>query len=302
MLYDVAIIGAGPAGLTAAVYARRADKSAVIIEKEAFGGQITHSPKVENFPGIISASGNEIAENMVEQVLNLGADIEMDTVLSIEEQGDIKIIKGEYAEYSAKTVIIAAGSKHRHLGLPEEEGFIGNGVSYCAVCDGAFHAGQRVVVVGGGNTALQDAVMLSDICTEVILVQNLDYFTGEKKLLEILETKDNVKFITGSVVKKLEGDKGIERVIIENTKGEQSAIETDGVFVAIGQQPENDIFKNLVGLNEYGYIEADENCLTKSKGIFVAGDCRSKYVRQIATAVADGATAALAACRYLDTI
>ena len=299
-MFDIVIIGAGPAGLTAAVYARRADKTVLVIEKETFGGQITHSPKVENFPGTISASGNELGEKMVEQALNLGAEIEMDTILSIEKTGDAFTVKGESAEYDAKTVIIAAGSKHRQLGLPEENGFIGRGVSYCAVCDGAFHAGQKVCVIGGGNTALQDAVMLSDICTDVVLVQNLDYFTGEKKLLEILESKDNVSFITGSVVKKLEGDKDLERIIIENTSGEQTAIETDGIFVAIGQQPENEIFKNVVSLNQYGYINSDENCLTGTNGVFVAGDCRSKYIRQVATAVADGAVAALAACRYLD--
>ncbi len=299
-MFDIAIIGAGPAGLTAAVYARRADKTVLVIEKETFGGQITHSPKVENFPGTISASGNKIAEGMVEQALNLGAEIEMDEILSIEKNGDTFILKGDSAEYEAKTVIIAAGSKHRQLGLPEENSFIGEGVSYCAVCDGAFYANQKVCVIGGGNTALQDAVMLSDICTEVVLVQNLDFFTGEKKLLEVLEGKDNVSFITGSVVKRLEGEKTLERIIIENTAGEQTAIDCDGIFVAIGQQPENEIFKNLVPLNEYGYIDSDENCTTPTPGLFTAGDCRSKFVRQVATAVADGAVAALAACRYLE--
>ena len=299
-MFDIAVIGAGPAGLTAAVYARRADKTVLVIEKETFGGQITYSPKVENYPGVISASGNEIAEKLVEQALNLGAEIEMDKILSVKCENNVFVLKGETGEYSAKTLIIAAGSKHRQLGLDNENDFIGKGVSYCAVCDGAFYAGQKVTVIGGGNTALQDAVMLSDLCSEVTLVQNLDYFTGEKKLLDILKTKDNVKFITGYVVKKLEGSNELERIIIENEQGEEKTIETDGIFVAIGQQPENEIFKDLVTLNEYGYIQSDENCLTDTKGIFAAGDCRSKNVRQVTTAVADGAVAALAACRYID--
>lgn len=299
-MFDIAVIGAGPAGLTAAVYARRADKKVLVIEKETFGGQITYSPKVENYPGVISASGNEIAEKLVEQALNLGAEIEMDNIISVKEENGSFTLEGESAVYNAKTVIIAAGSKHRQLGLKEENEYIGKGVSYCAVCDGAFYAGQRVTVIGGGNTALQDAVMLSDLCSHVTIVQNLDFFTGEKKLVDILNAKDNVTFIMGYVVKKLEGSPELERIIIENNSSEEKLVETDGMFVAIGQQPENEVFKNLVDLNEYGYIDSDENCLTKTPGVFTAGDCRSKNVRQVTTAVADGAVAALAACRYLD--
>ncbi|MDP4118085.1 MAG: FAD-dependent oxidoreductase [Bacillota bacterium] len=301
-MYDIVIVGAGPAGLTAAIYARRADKSVLVIEKENFGGQITYSPKVENYPGSIQISGGELAEKFVEQALNLGAEIEMDTVLEI-KNGDLKTIVGENGSYEAKSVILATGSKHRQLGLQNENDLIGNGVSYCAVCDGAFYNTQTVAVIGGGNTALQDAVLLSDMCKKVILIQNLDFFTGESTLLSLLGTKKNVEFITGCVVEKLFGDTHLSAISIKNTStGKIQNLDLDGIFVAIGQQPENEKFSDFVSLDEYGYIVADESCLTGTDGIFAAGDCRVKGVRQVATAVADGAVSALAACRYVDNL
>ena len=302
-MYDIAIIGAGPAGLTAAVYARRAEKSVLVIEKETFGGQITHSPKVENYPGTLRMSGNEFAENLVEKALSLGAEIELDEITGIETEGKTKKLIGENGVYEAKSVIIASGSKHRTLGAENEEKFVGAGISYCAVCDGAFYKGKEVAVIGGGNTALQEAVMLSELCKKVTLVQNLSFFTGEKKLLDQLEKKSNVEFITNSVVCAIEGDDSLSSIRIINTETkEEKTLFVDGIFVAIGQVPENEPFKSVSSLDDYGYIISGEECESGTKGVFVAGDCRTKRVRQIATAVSDGAIAAVNACKYLDSL
>ncbi len=302
-MYDIIIVGAGPAGLTAALYARRADKSVLVIEKANFGGQITSSPKVENYPTIKEISGNELAQMMLDQIMEHGADLEMAEVLRIEKNGKTMKVVTDYGEFEGRSVILATGSKHRHLGLPREEELTGKGVSYCAVCDGAFFSGAPVAVVGGGNTALQEAVMLSEYCTHVTVVQNLSTMTGEARLVSILEKKPNVTMIFDTVVTELVGEENLEAVVVKNDKtGEISKISVDGLFVAIGQVPENKPFENLVSLNSYGYITAGENCLTNTAGIFVAGDCRTKQVRQITTATADGAVAALAACRYLDAL
>lgn len=302
-MYDIAIIGAGPAGLTAAVYARRAEKSVLVVEKETFGGQITHSPKVENYPGTLRMSGNEFAENLVEQALSLGAEIELDEITAIETEGKTKKLVGENGTYEAKSVIIASGSKHRTLGAENEEKFVGAGISYCAVCDGAFYRGKEVAVIGGGNTALQEAVMLSELCKKVTLVQNLAFFTGEKKLLDQLEKKDNVEFITNSVVCAIEGDDSLSSIRIINTETkEEKTLFVDGIFVAIGQVPENEPFKTVSSLDDYGYIISGEECESGTDGVFVAGDCRTKKVRQIATAVSDGAIAAVNACKYIDSL
>ena len=299
-MYDIIVIGAGPAGLTAAIYARRAEKSVLVLEKETFGGQITHSPKVENYPGFIQMSGNEFAEKLIEQALHLEAEIELDEAKAIEDHGDYKRVICENGSFDGRTVIIATGSKHRQLGVARENDFVGAGVSYCAVCDGAFYRGKSVAVIGGGNTALQEAVMLSDICSKVTLVQNLAFFTGEQKLLDQLKTKDNVFFITSSVVDALNGEDELTGITIRNTDtNETTDLTVDGIFVAIGQVPENEPFRAIAPLNDWGYIVSDEGCVIGS-GVFVAGDCRTKQVRQIATAISDGAVAAVAACRYLD--
>ena len=300
-MYDIIIIGAGPAGLTAAIYALRAEKKVLVIEKETFGGQITYSPKVENYPGIMQMSGNEFADTMLSQVLEHGGEIEMDTVTGIRVHGDRRTVVTENGEYDGKAVIIAAGSKHRQLGLDNENDFVGNGVSYCAVCDGAFYKDQDVAVIGGGNTALQDAVMLSDICRKVTIVQNLSFLTGEERLQNFLAQKNNVEIILNKTVETLIGDDKLTAINIKDaTTGVITNLKVDGVFVAIGQVPENEPFKNVATLNSYGYIESDERCLTDDPAVFVAGDCRSKQIRQITTATADGAVAALAACRYID--
>ncbi len=300
-MYDIIIVGAGPAGLTAAIYALRADKKVLLLEKETFGGQITYSPRVENYPSQLAISGNELAQMMLDQVMEHGADIELAEVDAITPTNDGYSVHTDNGEFCAKAVIIATGSKHRQLGLENENALVGEGVSYCAVCDGAFYNGKKVAVIGGGNTALQDAVLLSDICTEVTIVQNLAQMTGESKLVSKLQTKDNVKFIFNTIVTELVGETTLSAIKLLNTTTEEySTLEVDGIFVAIGQQPENKPFENLAKLNDYGYIISDESCLTNTKGIFVAGDCRTKSVRQITTATADGAVAALAACRYID--
>ena len=302
-MHDIVIVGAGPAGLTAALYGLRADKSVLVIEKETFGGQITFSPKVENYPSVMQMSGNEFAEKMLDQVLAHGADIELAKVEKIVKNDGYFTVVTEGSSFDGKTVIIAAGSKHRHLGLAREEEFIGEGISFCAVCDGAFYNGRDVAVIGGGNTALQEAVMLSEYCKNVYVIQNLAMMTGEGRLVAKLSEKENVSFIFNSIVTDIIGEDKLEGIKIKNTEdGSVSDIMLDGVFVAIGQVPENEAFADMAELNERGYIDAGEDCLTKTDGVFVAGDCRSKSIRQITTATADGAVAALAACRYIDSL
>lgn len=303
-IYDIVIVGSGPAGLTAAVYARRAGKTVLVLEKEAFGGQITHSPKIENYPGFLEMSGNEFAEKLMEQAMAQGADLDLGEVISVTDNGALKTVRtAEGESYSARAVIIAAGSKHRPLGVAREEELVGNGISYCAVCDGAFYAGQHVAVIGGGNSALQEAVMLAERCSRVTVVQNLAFLTGEQQLADKLYAMDNVDFIYSSVVEQLVGEEQLTALVLYNSDtATRTTLEVDGVFVAIGQLPENEPFKDVCEVAMNGYIEAGENCLTRTPGVFVAGDCRQKGVRQITTATGDGAVAAVAACRYLDTL
>ena len=299
--YDIAVVGAGPAGLTAALYARRAGKTVLVIEKENFGGQITYSPKIENYPTAMAISGSEFAEKLMEQVEAQGADMEMDTVTAISREGEGFLLTGEYAGYRAGTVILAAGSKHRMLGVEREAELTGQGVCYCAVCDGAFFRGQDIAVIGGGNTALQDAVFLSEMCSSVTIVQNLPALTGDPVLQEKVKALANVKIICNAVVEALEGDKSLTGIRIRhNDTNETETLTVTGMFVAVGQQPENEAFAQWTALDGNGYIISDERCLTDTPGIFAAGDCRTKAIRQVVTAAADGASAALAACRYLD--
>ena len=304
-MYDIIIIGAGPAGLTAALYARRAEKTTLLIEKSTFGGQITHSPRVENYPTQMALSGSELAEKLFEQVINHGADIELDEVKSIQKCDTGYVVFTEGGSFEAKSVIIATGSRHRPLGIEGEEELVGEGVSYCAVCDGAFYKGKTVAIVGGGNTALQEAVLLSDGCKKVYVIQNLGFLTGEESLRSIVAKRDNVEVILSTVVTELIGDGSLKAIKVKNTEtGAESELSLDGVFVAIGQIPENEPFKDVVALDERGYVSAGEDCVPKTEfsGIFVAGDCRTKAVRQVTTAAADGSVAALAACRYVDSL
>lgn len=302
-MHDIIIIGAGPAGLTAAIYARRASKSVLIFEKSSFGGQMTFSPRIENYPGFVSVSGTELADALVEQALSQGAEVELEEVSSITVNPDgTKTIKTDCGEHAARAVIIATGAKHRLLGAKGETDYIGNGISFCAVCDGAFHAGRNIAVIGGGNSALQEALLLADLCNSVTVIQNLESFTGETRLVEQLNAKPNVKAIFGTTVSEFYGENGELKGLIAKrvSDGSESRLDFDGVFVAIGLAPDTELASGVAERDRFGYIVSDEKCLTATDGIFVAGDCRTKSVRQIATAVADGASSALAAVNYLD--
>lgn len=302
-VYDIAVVGAGPAGLTAALYARRAGKTVVVIEKENFGGQITFSPKLENYPTAMAISGSEFAEKLMEQAEAHGTVLEMDNITAVEKTAEGFSLKGEYGSYDAKSVILATGSKHRMLGIAHEAELTGHGVCYCAVCDGAFFRDQDVAVIGGGNTALQDAVFLSELCTSVTIVQNLPSLTGDPVLQEKIGKLENVSVICEATVDALLGDSKLTGIrILRGAEKTPEVLSVTGMFVAIGQQPENEAFAALSKLDQTGYIISDENCSTDTDGIFVAGDCRTKAIRQVVTATADGASAALAACRYLDRL
>ncbi len=302
-MYDIIVIGGGPAGLTAALYALRANKKVLILEKSGFGGQMTFSPKIENYPGFVQISGTELADNLVEQVLAQGADVELEEAVEIRFEDGFYNIITDCGKHSCKSVIVALGAKHRLLNVPGEEEYVGNGISFCAVCDGAFYEGKNVAVIGGGNSALQEAILLSDVCKQVTVIQNFTYFTGEQKLVDALKARENVEIKLGFTVKEFfGGDELTGAVIHDEQKNTDSKLNFDGVFIAIGLAPENGIVNELTSLDKIGYIIADEGCKTQAKGIFVAGDCRTKKVRQIATAVSDGATAALAACEYIDAL
>ena len=291
-MFDIIIIGGGPAGLTAALYGRRQNKSVLVLEKNSFGGQTVFSPKIENYPGFVEMSGMEFSDKLVDQVLKQGADLRMETAVEITDLGKTKKVTTDCGEYESRAVIIATGAKHRLLGLEGEEELIGNGISFCAVCDGAFYAGKDVAVIGGGNSALQEAILLSESCHAVHIIQNLPTLTGEDKLVKILESKENVDFTYNTVVTKLLGDGELNGIIITNTE----TGEDDRVLLV----PDNDVASGVVELDKRGYIEADESTEASIPGIFAAGDCRTKKVRQIATAISDGASAALAACSYIE--
>ena len=298
-MYDVIIIGGGPAGLTAAVYALRAGKSVLVIEKQTFGGQITFSPKVENIPGFTEISGNEFAEKLVDQAMAQGAEFEMQEVLAVRKTENGFLVETDGGDFSGKTVIIATGAKHRTLGLEGEKELIGNGISFCAVCDGAFFKDADVGVVGGGNSALQEALLLSETSKTVHVFQNLDFLTGEAKLIEQIENKDNVIVHYGCTVVGYDGEGALTGIKVKQ-QGAEKSYPLSGVFLAVGLEPQNDKFANLVSLDNRGYAEATDDVNTKTAGVFVAGDCRSKKIRQVATAASDGAIAALAACAYID--
>ena len=288
--------------MTAALYALRNGKSALVIEKNGFGGQITHSPKVENYPGTLQMSGNEFADKLLDQITAQGAEIELETVCGIDDRGGYKIVRTEEGNtFEGRAVIIATGVKHRMLGLEGENELVGEGISFCAVCDGDFYSGKDVCVAGGGNSALQEAILLSDICKSVTVVQDLPKCTGEQRLQDVLFKKPNVSLVAGvhitSLLKENGSLKGI--TVRKDADGTERTVPCDGLFIAIGLIPENEPFAGLADLNSYGYFDSDEQCRTKTRGIYVAGDCRSKTVRQLATAIADGASAALAACRDL---
>ncbi len=304
-MYDMIIVGGGPAGLTAAIYALRAGKRVVVIEKNSFGGQIAFSPKVENIPGTQVISGAAFAEALTEQAMNLGADVELERVISVQKEGDVfKVTTEEGSSFEGRTVILAVGVKHRTLGLPGEVELIGRGISFCAVCDGAFYAGQEVAMIGGGNSALQEALLLSEVCKKVTIVQNLPFFTGEKALVDAVLAKENIEVRFGTLVTGYESKEGdLSGLVLRSEEtGETSSLSVDGAFLAVGLLPENEAFAELALLDDRGYFETDESCVTKTEGLFVAGDCRCKNIRQVVTACSDGAVAATAAERYLNRL
>lgn len=296
-MYDIIIIGCGPAGMTAGIYAARANRKVLIIEKETIGGQISSSPLVENYPGYKEISGSELANNMFEQVTALGVNVELDEVKKIEHGKIKKVITLDHV-YEAKAVIIATGSRYKLLGLKNEENLIGNGIHFCVACDGAFFKDKTVAVIGGGNSAVINAITLSDICKKVYVIQIIDKLTAESTLAEKLKEKENVEIILNAKVTELIGEDNLQAIKV-NALDNVKEIRLDGMFISIGLTPQSDFVKELLPINKYGYIESN-NCVTEKDGIFVAGDCRDKQIRQLTVATSDGTTAALNAIEYLN--
>jgi thioredoxin reductase (NADPH) len=299
-MFDIIIIGAGPAGMTAAIYALRAGKKVLIIEKENFGGQITASPRVENYPGFKSISGNEFADNLLDQITSLGVVTEVNVVTAVKKTAGTFTVETESGNFEGRAVIIATGVSHRRLQVNGEEEHLGKGISFCAVCDGGFYRNKDVAVVGGGSTALQDSLFLSDICSKVYLIHRRDQFRGETELSDEVRRNPKIELCLNSTVDEIKGLSVVESVVIRNKIDNSTReISVKGVFEAVGQIPENRQFADVIELDEAGYIKSDEKCLTSCEGIFAAGDCRTKERRQLTTATADGTIAALAALDYI---
>lgn len=300
-MFDLIIVGAGTAGLSAAIYGVRAGKSVLVLEGAAYGGQIINTPEIENYPGIKKISGFEFATNLYNQAKELGAEIRFEKVLSVQEKNGHKIVVTKDKEYEAKAVILATGAKNRNLGIEKEQELVGKGVSYCATCDGMFYRGKVVAVNGGGNTAVEDATFLSEYVEKVYVIHRRDSFRADKAEVDRLVARKNVELVLNSTIKALESDaSGLTGILVVDKDGKERQIQVDGLFVAIGQAPDNEAFRNEVDLDSKGYISAGEDCSTKTEGIFTAGDCRTKAVRQLATAASDGAVAALAAVNYIN--
>ena len=296
------IVGAGTAGMSAAIYGVRSGKKVFLLEEKNYGGQIVNTPEVENYPGIIKTSGFEFATNLFNQAKSLGAEIKYEKALKIEDNGTLKTIVTNKNTYEAKTVIIATGAKNRQLRLENEKKLIGSGVSYCATCDGMFFRGRDVAVVGGGNTALEDAMFLSNYCNKVYIIHRRDKLRGEEKIAKAISEKDNIEMVWNSNVIKILGDNQVEGITVKNSvDGSEKNIKVSGLFIAVGQEPDNYDFQSVIKLDEKGYVIAGEDCRTETNGIFTAGDCRTKSVRQLTTAASDGAVAAIGACEYIDT-
>ena len=298
--YDIAIIGAGPAGMTAALYARRAGKRVLLLDGGGYGGQILQSHRVENYPGAPDISGMELAEQMMSQLRTLELEPTVAQVTGVRREASGWSVLCEGAEHRAKAVILATGVTYRRLGVTGEDRFIGRGVSFCATCDGRFFKGREVAVVGGGNTALQDAILLSGLCSRVYLIHRREGFRAEPRLLERVRAAENVEIITDTVVEEIRGAFALQSVALKNVKtDERRELAVSGFFEAVGNLPRNAAFADLVELDAEGYILADESCTTSTRGVFAAGDCRQKKIRQLTTATADGTVAALAAIEYL---
>ena len=300
-MHDIIIVGAGTAGLSAAIYGLRAGKSVLVLEQASYGGQIINTPEIENYPAIQKISGFEFATNLYNQAKNLGAEFAFEKVEGIEDKGQFKEVKTKDKSYEGKAVILATGAKNRSLGVEKEEELVGKGISYCATCDGMFYRGKVVAVNGGGNTAVEDATFLSDYVQKVYVIHRRDEFRADKAEVDRLTSKPNVELVLNSTVKRLESDaSGLTGVVVANRDGEERTLKVDGLFVAIGQAPDNQAVSDLVELDGKGYISAGESTLTKTPGIFTAGDCRTKAIRQLATAASDGAVAGLAAVSYIN--
>lgn len=306
MKYDVVIIGAGIAGLTAAIYVRRAGKSVLVLEGKVPGGQIINTLAIENWPGDMRVSGVELIQKIQKQAVELGAEVEMEEVNEVTRLEDGFRVVTEDDEYLAGAVILAVGAEDKKLGLAREDELTGRGVSYCATCDGAFYKGKSVAVIGGGNTALYDALYLSDIVKKVYLVHRRNEFRGDKVLVKKLRERSNVEFVTPFVPEVIAGDGKVTYIKVKMVDSDKVRagdryrfLEVDGVFVAVGKKPATEKFAELVKLDENGYIVAGEDCRTSCPGVFVAGDCRTKQVRQLVTAAGDGAVAAGAVVEYL---
>ena len=299
-MYDIIVIGGGVSGMTSALYGLRNGKRVLIIEGESIGGQIAQSPRVENYPTHKEISGAKLSEELFDQISQLGVEFEFDKIESVEKDGKVFRVTGEFDKYDGRSVIIANGVKHRKLNLPNEESLIGHGVYYCALCDGPFFTGKEVTLIGDGNTALQYAIMLSQICSKVNLVIMFDKFFGDENLVKVVESKNNIHIIKNSRTIQLVGEKELESIVFE--KKDKSTFEIKGtpLFVAIGQVPDNKKFENLADLDQQGYFDSDESTRTRTEGLFVAGDTRKKVVRQVATAVGDGAIAGTQACNYIN--
>ena len=303
MKYDLIIVGAGPAGMTAALYALRAEKSVLLLDGSGYGGQITLSDCVENYPGIPSVNGYDLAEGMMSQLRALGVKLENAKAISVKRAGEEYRVLTENGEQEARSVILATGVTHRKLGVPGEEKFLGRGVSFCAVCDGGFFRKKEVAVIGGGNTAVQDALYLSEFCQKVYLIHRREGFRAEERLLEKARNMLNIEFLTNTVVKEMKGELRLSSLLLQNTETkEERELVVAGAFEAIGSIPQNAAFEGLVPLDDDGYFAVGDDCTTAEKGVFVAGDCRAKRIRQLTTATADGTVAALAAIEYLDGI
>lgn len=299
-MYDIVIIGAGPAGLTAAIYGARANKKVLILESQSYGGQIITSPEIANYPGLPNVSGFDFATNLYNQVKDMGVEVKYETVEKIVDKNTIKTNKSEYKTH---TIIIATGLKRRALGLYGEKELVGSGVSYCATCDGNFYKDKDVAVVGGGNTAIEDAIYLSKICKKVYLIHRRDSFRAEESSINILKETKNVEIIYNSAVTELIGNNKLEAINVQNIETlNDHKLPVSALFVAIGFQPENKFAKDLVELDEYEYIVSDETCQTSIDNIFVAGDCRTKILRQLTTSVSDGAIAATNAVKHLNNL
>lgn len=301
MKYDVIVIGAGPAGLTAALYLKRYGLTPVVLEQSIYGGQLVNTPEVENYTGIKSISGVDLAMAMYEQVNDLEVEVRLEGALSCELDGAVKRVTTPSATLEARAVVVANGAQRRKLGCEGEERLSGKGISYCATCDGSFYKGQEVAIIGGGNTALEDALFLANLCKRVHLVHRRDEFRGNKILVDAILARDNITIHYSSVPMAITGEQRVDAVTLQSTvDGAVESVPVSGVFVAIGLEPDNGIFAASLELDKAGYIVAGEDCRTAVEGVFVAGDTRTKSLRQIVTAAADGASAAFAASNYLN--